>query len=257
MSIIRLAARIALRKALLAANTLAEDRVYDSTITEIDVAAVQERKPLMTVITDDIEAEVQGRDILNADAFLDIVVEVACAAPVQLDTGEVTLTIPDTDAGYEVTLDILCRQVIKTIQAGGGEWGDLFRDLVPGITNHLQRRGADARDGTKFAARQLVFTARLLTEPLDPPLETDPLGRFLTMAAADEKLAPLATIVAAQFGQVQTSWEDLRTALGLSMGEYALMGVQPSPAGEETPGLEIDGDAMTGGGGALPPEDAP
>ena len=257
MSIIRLAARVALRQALLAGQTLAEDRVYDSAITEIDLAAVEERKPLLIVTTDDVEGEVVGRDILNSEPTLDIVVETACAAPAVLEDGAQTLVIPDTDAGYEVSLDIVCRQVIRVIQAGGGEWGDVFRDLVPSFTHHLQRRGADNRNGVKFAARQIVVTAKLLAEPLDPPEEDTPLGRFLTMAEDNPKLAPLVPIIRSQFGSgPQTSWDDLRTALGLSMGEYALMAVAPS-FGPETPGFDIEGAPATGGEAALPPEDGP
>lgn len=197
MSIARLALRMATRKALIGA-TFAQERVFDSAITEIDMTVVEKRKALIVVTTDDEEGSVDGRDILGADRTIDLVIEIAVATMVKTDTGTVEVTIPDTDEGLEVTIDLMCRQVIRVLQAGTGPWADLWRRLAVSVSRVVQRRGADARQGVRFAARQIVLTLTTISDPIAPPTTGMPLFDFLAMADADDELSPVAMILRAE-----------------------------------------------------------
>lgn len=256
MSLIRTAIRIALVRALLNA-TPAEDRVFDSRIAEIDQAAVEGRKPFIVVTTDDQEGEVEGRGLLSSDQILDVVIETAIATRIVLseDEDEGEIVIPDTDAGYELALDIICRRITRTVQFGGGEWGDIFRELVPAFTNMIVRRGADTRSGTKFAARQIVISCRPIFDPIEPPAEGTPLDRLLTKMDTVAALAGFAAAIRNEIENGPNDWRIIQRANGWTDAATGMLGETEPEEGEEEPGLDLDDEPATGGEAALPPEE--
>lgn len=248
MSIPRIALRLATRKALIGA-TYAGPRVFDSAITEIDLTVMETRKPLIIVTTDDEEGAVEAREITSADSQIDLVIEVAVAALVKTDAGGTELTIPDTDEGLEITVDLMCRQAIRALQSGTGEWADLWRSLVVNVTRITQRRGADARQGVRFAARQIVLTLQTINDPLAAPLNADPLGRFLTMAEADAEIAPIAALLRAEIGTPGPAWRLAAGTLGLDRIEADGIGVAPADDTEDgAPSLMLAGELGEGSG---------
>lgn len=232
MSIARLALRVATRKALMG-RTWAEDRVYDSAITEIDQTVLDTRRPLIIVTTDDEERQIDGRDMLGAASDLDLILEIAVASFVRAtDAAGVEMVIPDTDEALEVTVDLMCRQAITALQTSAGPWPNLWRRMVPTVKTVTQRRGADARNGIRFAARQISISLMALADPIKPPTEGDAFDEFLALAEADTELVPVARLIRGQLAGAPASWREAVAYLGLSDQEGEALGLAPLVPGE-------------------------
>ena len=162
MSLIRLAIRMAAVRAL-SGVTLAEDRVFDSAIEPIENFAKDENpRPVIVVTTDDDEADITGRDLMGAETRrLDLVIEFIIAG--STTAGEIT--VPHTDAGMEVILDVLQRQIYRALLSGETPWAEDFKRMAPRFLRVLSRRGASAEDGVRFAARQLTLTVDTIHDP--------------------------------------------------------------------------------------------
>ena len=166
MSLARLAMRIAAARALRGA-TLAEERVHDSAIAPIDQTIAEERQPILIVTTDDHEMEVTGRDLFHGDVSCDLVIEAAIAARVEVAGEESVITIPHTDEGMELALDLMEHQVMAALTRERSDWSHVWMKLVPRISRRLSRRGASVEKGVRFAARQIVLTCDLIEAPTD------------------------------------------------------------------------------------------
>jgi len=169
MSLARLAMRIAAARALRGA-TLAEARVYDSAIAPIDQTIAEERQPILIVITDDHEMEVTGRDLFHGNVACDLVIEAAIAARVEVGGDgepESVITIPHTDEGMELALDLMEHQVMAALIRERTPWSRVWMKLVPRLSRRLSRRGASVEKGVRFAARQIVLTCDLIEAPTD------------------------------------------------------------------------------------------
>src|SRR5580700_9014381 len=125
MSFMRMAARLALVQALKGA-TYASDRVYDSLIGPLDRLAIDERVPVIVVVTDEDRLTVKGRDLTHAERKLDIVIETSIASVVRVDGDDFEITIPNTDDGLEITLDLMGRQIARALASPTSEWAEIF-----------------------------------------------------------------------------------------------------------------------------------
>jgi hypothetical protein len=166
MSLARLAMRIAAARALRGA-TLAEGRVHDSAIAPIDQTIAEERQPVLIVTTDDHEMEVTGRDLFHGNVSCDLVIEAAIAARVEVAGEESVITIPHTDEGMELALDLMEHQVMAALIRERTPWSRVWMKLVPRVSRRLSRRGASVEKGVRFAARQIVLTCDLIEAPTD------------------------------------------------------------------------------------------
>lgn len=169
MSLTRLAMRIAAAKAI-RGRTLAQDRVFDSAVDPIDRTILETHQPMAVVTTDEHSLDVTGRDLGSGPHQCDLVVEIAIAARTEVQApdgsgGQITVAIPHTDEGMEITLDILEHQVIGALQRDDNAWTRLWMALVPRVTKRVSRRGASSEDGVRFAARQVVLTCDLVDTP--------------------------------------------------------------------------------------------
>ena len=124
MSLARLAMRVAAARAIRGA-TLAEDRVYDSAIDPIDHAVLETRQPFVVVSTEDHDVTVTGRDLFYGAHECKLMIETAVASRVEID-GEDGLTIPHTDEGMEIVLDILEHQIIASLTRERTAWSRVF-----------------------------------------------------------------------------------------------------------------------------------
>jgi len=170
MSLTRLAMRLAAARALLD-RTLAGPRVFDSAVDPIDQTIAQQRQPLIVLTTDEHELEVTGRDLGSGNHRCELVIEIAIASRVEVpasdgDGGQITIAIPHTDEGMELTLDIMEHQVVRALNRDDNAWSRVWMMLVPRITRSLSRRGASAENGVRFAARQLVLSCDLVETPV-------------------------------------------------------------------------------------------
>ena len=176
MSLTRLAMRLAAARAL-RDRTLAGARVFDSAVDPIDQTIAEQRQPLLVLTTDEHALEVSGRDLGSGTHRCDLVIELAIASRVEVPAedgqgGQITIAIPHTDEGMELTLDLIEHQVVSALTRDDTPWARVWMTLVPRVHQRLSRRGASSENGVRFAARQLTLSCDLI----DAPVGGAPLG---------------------------------------------------------------------------------
>lgn len=247
MSLQRLAIRVAAARALRGA-TLAEDRVFDSMIDPIDQTISEQRQPVCVVYTDEVDVPIDGRDLIHFTGQTNLVIELAIASRVEVD-GEAQLSIPGTDEGIEVALDLMEHQALAALTGEGTEWSRVWMRMVPRITRYMSKRGAATENGVRFAARQITLTC----DPISTPLAGGPVEAGTSWAAllaameADEDLAGLAQLLRqAVEGTTKPEWQRAANALGISLDGARAIGIAPfdlgADAAEEIETLVMVGD---------------
>ena len=229
MSLARLAMRIAAARALRGA-TLAEGRVHDSAIAPIDQTIAEERQPILIVTTDDHEMEVTGRDLFHGNVSCDLVIEAAIAARVEVAGEESVITIPHTDEGMELALDLMEHQVMAALIRGRTPWSRVWMKLVPRISRRLSRRGASVEKGVRFAARQIVLTCDLIEAPTDGAAVAEGAAWYdlLGVMDADTDLAPIAQMLRVEIeGQPLADWHRAANMLGIHLETADAIGLGP------------------------------
>jgi hypothetical protein len=228
MSLSRLAMRIAAARAVKGV-TLAGDRVFDSAIDPIDATIAENRQPILVVMTDEHEVMPDGRELFHGRASCDLIIEAAIAARVEVE-GEVSITIPHTDEGMELVLDMIEHQVIAALIRERTAWSRVWMKLVPVVKRRLSRRGASTENGIRFAARQIVLTCELVEAPTDGA--AIPLGSawadVLAVMDADPVLAPVADLLRSMIeGQPVADWKRAANMLGIHMDTANKIGLGP------------------------------
>lgn len=248
MSLSRAAARIAARYALLG-ETLAEDRVYDSAISPLDVTVEQDRKPLAIVMTDDDGLEIEGRDMTHGERKCELVIVIAVTGAMEVDSDGVAVSLMASDAGLDLALDILEHQVLRVLQEGVSPWAGAFRAMSP-RTEMLQSRRGGGDDGIKFAARQIVVSCDLIDVPDAgaPVVPGSSWDTFLTVAGAEPATQETANLMRSLIeGQPLDEWERARRALGVS--DETSIGLGPVIIADSDEfvldGLDIRGNGST------------
>lgn len=246
MSLVALVIRIATIRAL-RGRTFAEEYVFDSKINPVNLVAINEKRPVIIVTTDDDNVDITGRDLRTGDHHLELVIETAVTQKISVnvengDTSEV-LSIPATDAGLEATVGLMGWQIAKALSADGGPWGDLWRVLVVKVNSISSRRGADDANGVRYAARQYIYTIDHISEP-EPgqiPAEDDAWGRVLAAMKADPELVSLAKVIEAEISAGEyLPWEIARSSLGLANDEAVILGDRPVGIDEIVPLSSIE-----------------
>lgn len=215
MSIARFALRMATVRAL-RGSTLAGVFVRDSEIGPVDETFADKQHPFILVFTDDAEGTGAGTDLFDNSGKQCLVLEMGVTT--RMKAGE-DWAVPTTDPGLELTLDIMERQIRHALSNPANAWAELWRDMVQDISMRRSQRGASAREGIRFAGRQLVLDLEILRDPHPGRPLSGVWSRFLTMAAADNDLAPLVPMLQATItgGVTDASeWTRLRTAYALS-----------------------------------------
>lgn len=233
MSFARFALRTATVKAL-RGRTFAGDMVRDSEIGPIDDAAKDKEIPFVVVYTDDVEGDGAGTDLCESNGKHCLVLEIGVTTRMKAK-GE--WAIPTTDAGMELTIDAIERQIRLALGNPANAWAELWRDLVLSIDGRKSQRGAAAKDGVRFAGRQLVLDVALPREP-HPGRPLGPIWqRFMALAAADADLAglvPMLTQLATGGGEDWPEWRRVRAAYGLSAERARALHIAPPAPAEAT-----------------------
>ncbi len=247
MSLSRLAMRIAAARAVKNA-TLAGARVFDSAIDPIDLTIAENRQPILVVMTDEHEGIPTGRDLFHTDASCDLIIEAAIAARVEIE-GEDTITIPHTDEGMELVLDMIEHQVIAALTRERTAWSRVWMKLVPRVKRRLSRRGASAENGVRFAARQIVLTCDLIEAPTDgaPVAAGTAWHDVLAVMAADPALSPIADLLRTTIeGEPVADWKRAANILAVHRSTANAIGLGPVvDDGDDPAPLEaiiVDGD---------------
>ena len=234
MSLTRLVMRLAAARAL-RDRTLAGARVFDSAVDPIDQTIAETRQPLLVLTTDEHALDVTGRDLNSGAHRCDLVIEIAIASRVEVpasdgDGGQITIAIPHTDEGMELTLDIMEHQVVRALTRDDTAWSRAWMKLVPRITRRLSRRGASAENGVRFAARQLVLTCDLVDTPVAGATiaPNSAWGDVLVLMEADPILANIASLLRAEMdGTPLADWHRAAETLGVPLEVANQIGIGP------------------------------
>ena len=234
MSLTRLVMRLAAARAL-RDHTLAGARVFDSAVDPIDQTIAENRQPLLVLTTDEHEADITGRDLAGDSHRCDLVIELAIAARVEVPArdgqgGQITIAIPHTDEGMELTLDMMEHQVIVALTRDDNAWSRAWMKLVPRVTRRLSRRGASSENGVRFAARQLVLTCDLVDTPVagDTIAPNSAWGDALALMEVDPILANIASLLRAEMdGAPLADWRRAEEKLGVPLVVANQIGIGP------------------------------
>jgi len=234
MSLTRLVMRLAAARAL-RDRTLAGARVFDSAVDPIDQTVAETRQPLLVLTTDEHGLDVIGRDLNSGPHRCDLVIEIAIASRVEVPAsdgngGQISIAIPHTDEGMELTLDIMEHQVTRVLTRDDTAWSRAWMKLVPRITRSLSRRGASAENGVRFAARQLVLTCDLVDTPVagDTIAPNSAWGDVLVLMEADPILANIASLLRAEMdGTPLADWRRAAETLGVPLEVANQIGIGP------------------------------
>lgn len=180
MSIMREALRLTAVRAL-RGRTWAD--VRDSEQGAIEDLAVNAARPVISVYTDDGTTDAAGDVGLFAGASQSLLIEIAMTARMQVAASDDTEVVqPETDAGLELSVGMIERQVRAALSDSTNPWGNLFPRFGE-IMDFKSVRGTLMREGVRFAGRQLQITVALIGDP--PPGATIPpgstLGTFLAL----------------------------------------------------------------------------
>lgn len=235
MSLARFALRTATVKAL-RGRTFAGQMVRDSEIGPIDETAAEQSIPFVCVYTDDTQSERTGTDLLANDGRTTLVIETGVTTRM---TPAGDWEIPTTDAGMELTIDAVERQIRLALSTPdpANAWAELWRDLVQGLKTEKSQRGGAAKDGVRFAGRQLMIDVDLPRDPHPgrPIVPGTIWGRFLALCAADADLAGLVPMLTALVTGGATDWQQWqrdRAAYGLSAARARALQIMPPLAAE-------------------------
>lgn len=230
MGLLAFAIRLTLWRALYGA-TYAGPNVFDSAVGAIEMVgdADIERRPVLTVSTDEEKHTPNGNDWLTGDREIDLVVEMAIWTAIKDKAG---VEIAHTDDGLEMALNYLGRQVMRIMQVDdGSEWGDLFRTFAGQIDKVEAKRGGSANKGERIAARQVIITLKPTFG--EPAFGVAPVGewaRLIAAIAADDILKDIAPGLAAEIeGTAIPEWARLQAAIGLSRRTMVALGLGPLP----------------------------
>ena len=235
MSLARLAMRVAAARAI-RGSTLAEERVYDSAIDPIDHTVLEHRQPFAVVSTEDHDITVTGRDLVYGDHACKLMIETAVASRVEID-GEDGLTIPHTDEGMEIVLDILEHQIIAVLTRERTAWSRVFMHLVPTIKSRQSRRGASTEGGVRFAARQIALTCDLIEAPVaGAAIQVNGTwADVMAVMSEDDDLAPIAQLLRAIIeGDEMPELRRSANILGIHASTADALGIGPRLDGSHT-----------------------
>lgn len=234
MSLVSLVLRIATVHALRGA-TFADDRVRDSMINPAELIG-KEAEPFIIVAVDSAQASVTGRDLLGANGQTQLTLDFAVAARVKVEKaaeGEEPeeVVIPHTDAGMEITLDLMVRQLHRVILASQSPWAALWRALVTSIEKITIDRGAAADQGIRYATRQIILTLNTLAEPSFGPV-VGVWENAIALLRTNPNLIDIAKLVESEIETPELhDWQRAMADLGLR-SSYSLSGealLEPPP----------------------------
>lgn len=253
MSLTRLVMRIVAARALLE-RTLAGPRVFDSAVDPIDQTIASQRQPLLVITTDQHELDGVGRDLGSGNHSCDLVIELAIASRVEVPAvdgagGQITIAIPHTDEGMELTLDIMEHQVTTCLNRDDNPWSRAWMKLVPRVTQRISRRGASAENGVRFAARQLILTCDLVDAPIagDTIAPNSAWGETLALMEADPSLAGIASVLRAEIeGALLADWRRAAQELGIPLEVADQIGIGPVSDLDDNP-AQLAEAAVEGG----------
>jgi hypothetical protein len=232
MSLARLAVRICTVLALRAGQTMAEDRVQDSSIVDLEEGIINAPKPVILVYTDNSEFAPTGRDIWGGQGSTTLVLLLAIAGATKLQDGSVEFSFPATDASIELALDVMERQIQKILTDPDNVWAQRWRGIVTNVSKWSSKRGGSTKEGSRFGARQILIELETVHDPVPGKAPEGEWAALLQLinsdgASADTKAlgAPLAALIE---GDELPEWNRTMRQFGIDRAALKAMGLAPA-----------------------------
>lgn len=204
--------------AALRGRTWCGPRVYDSPGEPADLRVAKERQPYIAVYIDDGDAELQKeQSTAKPTLYCDepqctLIIEVTVAGqteanPDALPDDDLAAEDPDpniianTDAGLEIRIGLIMRQVVDALADPANPWAELWRALATDFLKIENRRGGsglerDEEPAVRYASRVMRLQVGLLSEPAPGEIKPGEFwDRFLAAADADSRIAGISGII--------------------------------------------------------------
>lgn len=221
--------RIATTQAL-TGQTIAESRVRDSSIVDLENAIAQTPNTIILVYTDDSEFAPDGREVWGGHGTVSLVLIVAVAGINKLQDGTSEFTFPATDRATELSLDIAERQIQAALMAPDSVWAQRWRGIVSSVNKWTSKRGASTKEGVRFAARQITIECETMHDPIPGAAVEGEWATFLEVleAQTDTDLSGLAEPLRALMERPDTiDWKRSMMEQGLDRQAIAGIGLAP------------------------------
>lgn len=175
--------------------TLAERLVFDSKVEPIENMEADVVYPLIVVYTDYDKNHIPHQELKHTSRTMTVTFELLMAVRHMEENpdAEYVLKMPSTDSELEASLDVMEAQLFQALSADNSA-ANCFRSLAWGVENVVSRRGATTEGGTKIAARQVTYEARVLQEFAKPLLPAFAVQFLLDLEESDG-MASMATQV--------------------------------------------------------------
>ena len=238
---LRLAAAQTLKGVTGSRPTIAEGRVYDSRIADIEPETFSDdAKPIIIVLTDGEEGEALSKQNGGPPfrRMVDLVLEIAMVQrlPDEDQEGSFVVGYPDTDARHEASLDFLEYQIMRALNESAVPMAIVFRKIARIIKEDSHRQVMDD-SGVKVACRIVT----LVCDTVDDAVPVFQIGSAPTGVA----ILPLSLQWVAEAMPAGTAGADVIAGLIADMTpiEFApLTGisfkVDANPASGGTPNAE-------------------
>lgn len=180
MTLVRTALRLA-TVAALQGTTLAENRVYDSRISDFSPEAfTADAKPTIIILTDADEGEQLSQQNGGPpfSRMVDLVFEIGMVQTGQDDDGAFVPGYPSTDARHEASLDYLEFQIARCLGYDPAAIPTLWRSFSRPTKTSCHRQVMDEA-GVKIACRILTWTCNVSDDQVEvynDPNEALPTG---------------------------------------------------------------------------------
>ncbi|MCF6199265.1 MAG: hypothetical protein L3J67_07695 [Hyphomicrobiaceae bacterium] len=236
----RLALRLCTVRAL-RGKTFAGQNVLDSEHGAIDELATEQPKPFIIVYTDDASYSVLRRDLFGTggsdrvdSGTQKLVIEIGITQRMVIDKDEDGTPIAEavslrTNSSMELTLDLIERQVKMALMDTRDEaqWAEMWRRFAIEIKDQDSQRGASARDGLRFAGRQISLSVELPKDPL--PGAIGLLWQsFLGLAESDADLAQVVPALRKELSDPGLNdYQAIRGSYGLTKDEAKALQIEP------------------------------
>lgn len=256
MSLTRTLLRLVTVQAVMG-RTVAGDKVFDSAIDPLDQKVAEEAAPMIVVYTDDDKSKPTGLGDFLQGGSIDLVIETVVAGRVVVtydpdgEDGPVEdqqVVVSQTDAAYEITLDLIERQIVRSLVAADNPWARLWRRIVLRATERVSRRGASAEQSSRFAARQMVLTLETVTDPdhgvalPEGSVWRDALDQLEGVPGMADLIGVLRSDAE---GEPLHEWRRAAARLGVNLETMHAIGLGPVGADDPVPLVEAEVD--TGG----------
>lgn len=180
---LRLAAAQTLKGVTGSRPTIAEGRVYDSRIADIEPETFSEdAKPIIIVLTDGEEGEALSKQNGGPPfrRMVDLVLEIAMVQrlPDEDQEGVFVVGYPDTDARHEASLDFLEFQIMQALDRSTAPMAIVFRKIARIVKEDSHRQTMD--DGSAKVACRIVT---LVCDTVDDDVPIFQTGNVPTGAA--------------------------------------------------------------------------